>query len=425
MSIIRRNRSFTLRKRVPRRFQAVESRTIVWLALHTDSEQTAKVKAPTVWAEMLEYWEALLAGDTNDAEKRYQSAQDIAAALGHRYLPSSRVADLPANELLQRIEAVSTSTQGVPENVEAAALLGGVKEPPITITRALELYWGLDKDKTYGKSPDQLRRWKNPRKKAIRNLASVIGDKPIRDITGDDMLDFREWWSERIEIEHLTANSANKDLTHLGSVLKTVNRMKRLNIVLPLSDLSFKEREAKERPPFSTHWIKEKLLAKGALDGLNAEAKAILLGMINTGYRPSEAAALTDEEINLEAPIPYLSFKPIDRHLKTSRSKRVIPLCGVSLEALKPFPNGFPRYKESSAGLSATVNKFLRANNLVESPDHTMYSLRHSFEDRALAAGIDERIRRDLMGHKLDREKYGKGATLEYAYRVVNDISFQ
>ncbi|WP_444460563.1 hypothetical protein [Rhodobacter capsulatus] len=140
---------------------------------------------------------------------------------------------------------------------EAAALLGAEKAPPLSVSAALELYWTLAKDKTLGKSEDQLRRWKNPRVKAVKNFIAVVGDKAIHDITGDDMLDFRNWWMERLEEEDLTANSANKDLIHLGDVLKTVNRMKRLGLVLPLSDLSFKEGDAKKRPPFSVKWIKE------------------------------------------------------------------------------------------------------------------------------------------------------------------------
>ena len=80
---------------------------------------------------------------------------------------------------------------------------------------------------------------------------------------------------------------------------------------------------------------------------------------------------------------------------------------------MRGFPEGFPRYRDSSASLSATVNKFLRENGLMESPDHVLYSLRHSFEDRMLATGIDDRIRRDLFGHRLMRERYGDGASLE------------
>ncbi|WP_138935307.1 hypothetical protein [Roseovarius arcticus] len=40
------------------------------------------------------------------------------------------------------------------------------------------------------------------------------------------MLNFRGHWCDRIHAEGLTPNSANKDLTHLGDVLKTVNHGK-------------------------------------------------------------------------------------------------------------------------------------------------------------------------------------------------------
>ncbi|WP_444460531.1 hypothetical protein [Rhodobacter capsulatus] len=55
----------------------------------------------------------------------------------------------------------------------------------------------------------------------------------------------------------------------------------------------------------------------------------------------------------------------------------------------------------------------------MESDDHTLYSLRHSFEDRMLAAGIDDRIRRDILGHRLSRERYGDGATLEHMQQLL------
>ena len=41
-----------------------------------------------------------------------------------------------------------------------------------------------------------------------------------------------------------------------------------------------------------------------------------------------------------------------------------------------------------------------------------------------LAAGVDERIRRDLFGHRLTRERYGKGASLEMLQGVVQAIAF-
>lgn len=422
MTIMKRGSTFHLRKRVPVQYQDVEPRKTYYVSLHTDSETVARQKAPALWHQQIEIWEALQAGDTADAERRYEAAQRLAKARGFRFLSADKVAQLPMGEILQRIEAAK-GRDGEPDARRAAAVLGGAQEPQITVSRALALYWDLAKDRTRGKSADQLRRWENPRKKAVKNFVGVVGDKAVGEITSDDMLDFRNWWMERLEDGGLTPDSANKDLIHLGDVLKTVNKMKRLGLVLPLTDLGFKKSEAKQRPPFSETWIRERLLAPGALDGLNTEARCIVLGMVNTGYRPSEGAALTDATIRLDSNVPHISIEPDGRQLKSTYARRMIPLTGVSLEAFRECRDGFPRYRATSASLSATVNKFLRANDLLESPGHSLYSLRHAFEDRMLAAGIDDRIRRDLFGHRLDRERYGKGASLEHLHRLVQRLA--
>lgn len=60
----------------------------------------------------------------------------------------------------------------------------------------------------------------------------------------------------------------------------------------------------------------------------------------------------------------------------------------------------------------------------MQSTEHSMYGLRHSFEDRLLAAGVDERIRAGLMGHKLQRERYGAGAPLETTTAILRVVAF-
>ena len=72
-------------------------------------------------------------------------------------MPAERVATLPVEALLDRVEAVRI-VACKPDRLEAAAILGGATEPPLTVSRALDLYWTLAKDKTLGKSEDQLRR---------------------------------------------------------------------------------------------------------------------------------------------------------------------------------------------------------------------------------------------------------------------------
>lgn len=421
MSIVKRGSVYYLRKRVPTRYTKVEQRKVVMFSLHTDSESVAQKKAFRAWDQMIESWEARLRGQGKTADRLFDAARELAAVRGFRYLDADAVAALDNQEKIERINAVDAPS-GVPNAQDVAALMGTTPKPSVTVSGALEMYWELAHDKTRGKSEDQLRRWENPRKKAIRNLISVIGDKAIDQITRDDMLDFHQWLSKKID-GGLTANSANKDLIHLGEVLKTVDKMKRLGIDLPLGDLSFKEGEQKTRPPFSVDWIKDKLLAQGALDGLNPEARGILLGMVNTGYRPSEGAALTKETIRLDADVPHISIEANGRQLKSQYARRVVPLTGVSLRAFMSFPEGFPRYRANPASLSATVNKYLKENGLLESLDHTFYSLRHAFEDRMLAAEIDDRIRRDLFGHRLDRERYGKGATIEKLFELVEQIA--
>jgi integrase len=187
--------------------------------------------------------------------------------------------------------------------------------------------------------------------------------------------------------------------------------------------MRFSDAEQNTRLPFSDDWIRDRILAPGALDGLNTEARCILLGMVNTGYRPVEGAELRPEDIRLDAEIPHISINGKHRRLKTRHSERLIPLVGVSLDAFRSCPNGFPRYRDS-ASLTATLNKYLRDHGLRETPDHTLYGFRHSFEDRLLAAGVDERIRRDLMGHKLvDRERYGVGARLQHLSRILAPLA--
>ncbi|TPJ65980.1 integrase, partial [Mesorhizobium sp. B2-7-1] len=50
---------------------------------------------------------------------------------------------------------------------------------------------------------------------------------------------------------------------------------------------------------------------------------------------------------------------------------------------------------------------------LFPTENHTFYSLRHSFEDRMKNARLDEELRRMLMGHTIDRPKYGEGGEMK------------
>lgn len=421
MGITRIGGTFHVRRRVPKRYAGIEPRRFFKVTLRTDSETDAREKAGAVWKSQIAAWEAKLAGNDADAEVRFEAARQLARSKGFRYVPASSIPDRPLDEVVRRIEAI-TFRAGRPDMTEARALLGGVPKPRITVSRALEIYWRLADDKTLGKSRDQVRRWRNPLIKAIRNFTEVVGDLGLHEISADDMQAFRDHWLDRIRNDGITASSANKDIRLFAHVMETVNKRNRLDLDLPLTGLAFAAGVRPNRIAFSEPWIRDHLVRSQKLGGLNTEARCILLGMVNTGYRTSEGANLGPAQIRLDTDIPHISIEPNGRKLKTEHSRRVIPLAGISLEAFKICPDGFPRYHDK-AGLSATVNKFMRENGLMETPDHTMYGLRHSFEDRMLDRDVDERIRRDLMGHALNRERYGKGASMEKLHQVVMSIA--
>src|SRR5690606_40289542 len=109
--------------------------------------------------------------------------------------------------------------------------------------------------------------------------------------------------------------------------------------------------------------------------------------------------------------------------LKSAASIRVVPLVGVALEVFKRLPNGFPRYREKEESLSQLVNKYLRNNGLAPTPRHTLYGLRHSMEDRMKEAGIGDDLRRILLGHRIDREEYGIGGSLEWRQKELAKVA--
>lgn len=62
---------------------------------------------------------------------------------------------------------------------------------------------------------------------------------------------------------------------------------------------------------------------------------------------------------------------------------------------------------------------------MLPSEDHTTYSLRHSFQDRLIDVDAPNRVQSDLMGHKFQGEKYGKGSTLEKKLEWLQKIQLR
>jgi len=208
-------------------------------------------------------------------------------------------------------------------------------------------------------------------------------------------------------------------------MLKEMSIRRRLNLPEIFKGLRLRGEVDNARHPFDTAFIQDRLLANGALDGLNEDARFIIYLLADTGLRPSEAVNLQAHAIHLDAPIPYVEILPDGRVLKTEDSRREVPLVGAALAAMRMRPNGFPSYRDKSSSLSALVNKYFRLHDLRPSEHHTLYSLRHSFKDRLVAAEAPDSLIDSLMGHRTGKPKYGKGPPLELKLKFLEPIAFK
>jgi integrase len=416
----KRGRYYEYRRRVPKKYSRWDKRADVRHSLKTDSEAIALKKSQAIDEELERYWEALKKGESQVAIDRYEAAIEIAASYGLQYKSAHDISLGSIEDIVNRM--LTTKEQGGFENKSIrTALAGGIDKPDMHLDEALDKYFSISKDQQRGKNEDQLRRWKNPKKKAFKNLKSVIGDKLFLEITWQDALAFRDYWSDRLDDEALTANSANKDFTHIRTVYKKVFDELRIKQQTPFDGISFKDDGISNRKHFTVEHITKILLNLENLNGLNYEAKWTLFAMADTGAGPNELCGLKEEDIVLDADIPHIHIQPNEiRRLKNKHRERLIPLVGASLLAFKHMPKGYDRYKGKNTQLSSVLNKYLRENQLFPSPEHSLYSLRHSFEERMLTAKdengnpapIDARYRAGLMGHKYDRPAYGAGGEL-------------
>ena len=427
-----RNGNFFYKRRVPKEISALDARgEHIRISLKTDDIAVARTKRDIYEAADNEYWASLVMGFEGDkARLQYASAVKRAEALGFSYKPASVLALEPIEALAQRLEAVLDVRT---ERSTLVSVLGVVDQPLATVSKAERIFLEeIVPHELTGKSKDQRERWIAKKKRSFKNFIDLVGDKPLADITKEDANKFYKYWLEKIAPKGdrgtRSPSTGNRDLGNLRTLYKAYfTYMGQKDRENPFDDLSFSEKKKRKRPPFPVEWIKENILTPGKLAGLNDEARAILLILIETGARMGEISNLTSSTIQISGNIPHINIEPRDdpndpREIKTQSSIRSVPLIGMALEALRRHPHGFPRYKDKETVLSNTLNKFFRDNHLFPSTKHTIYSFRHAFEDRMKEAGIDHELRRILMGHTIDRPDYGIGGSMEWRLKELKKI---
>lgn len=412
-------------RRVPKVVVDLDGRVpVIRQSLKTDDLAKARACRDILEEADNVLWASMLTdGRTAAAMAAHKVARARAEALGFAHRSAVEIAQLPIEDLVRRLTAISDTRRRV---AVETAVLGGVDRPRVKVSEAFDIYCNeIAAVEIVGKSEEQKKAWKKVKKYAVDAFIKVVGeDLAMDDITRDHA---KKMFGHFKGLIAPTDKKAAKKSASLGK-----RRLGDMSILYkryfahigvdgrpnPFEGLTFNQKFKKRRLPFPIEWVRDVILKPGALAGLNADARHIVLVSIETGARPIELRYLRKDRIKLDDKVPHIlvepSFDADDPHeVKTVSSVRRIPLVGAALAAMKLHPDGFERYRDSGNALSAAVNSFLKENKLQPTAKETLYSFRHTFEDRLKEGRIDDELRKILMGHAIDREMYGSGGSLK------------
>ena len=289
--------------------------------------------------------------------------------------------------------------------------LEALKSYAPTLSDALERYCrlkGVDKSKLFFTA-------------AHRNVGYVIerlGDRSLDSYSSSDAARFRDWLIDK----GLSTSSIRRIFSTIRAVFNLTIHEDGLDCKNAFANTFLPTDERPKRVSISPEDIKR--IQKICFE--IADEKRLLITLLSdTGMRLSEALGLVWSDVNLDHEYPHINLKPHPwRSLKTSGSKRLIPLVGAAYDAVKIMHrqrvskflfNSYTDEKRCNGNsASAALNKWLKQYV----PDAVVHSFRHSFRDRMRNAGVQSEMIDQLGGwsNKTIGQWYGTGFELKILF---------
>ena len=327
---------------------------------------------------------------TRNRESAIKASRSMADKLDDFWL-QMRVAnmDVPASDKLTKQQPKEAFTSSAPKLSDALMKYCALK--------------GADKGKLFFTVAD-------------RNVGYVIeflGDRPLDAYSSLDAAKFRDWLIDR----SLSTSSIKRIFSTVRAVFNLTIQEQGLRFPNAFANTFLPSDERPKRAIISPKNIKR--VQKVCLE--IADERRLLIALISdTGMRLSEAVGLVWDDVALVHEYPHIDLKPHPwRRLKTSSSKRLVPLVGASLEAVKVMHRQcdnsflFKSYASEDGcngnSCSATLNKWLKQHV----SDAVIHSFRHSFRDRLRNAGVQSEMIDQLGGWS--RQTVGQGYGMGFA----------
>ena len=289
-----------------------------------------------------------------------------------------------------------------------------------TIDDALAIYFklkGSAKDKTFYSA-------------GTRNIGYVVeclGCRALDNYSTADGSKFRDW----LVAKGLAGSSIKRVFSSIKAIVNMVIQEHGLDIRNPFSGIYLPSNDdSVRRHPISASNIKR---IQSECRVANDDLRWLIALISDSGMRLAEATGLHIDDLVLDAEIPYIQVQPHPwRTLKTSSSKRVIPLVGASLwaaKAIKANTTGkhcFPRYTNdtdcNSNSASAALNKWMQS---IIGRGNVIHGFRHSFRDRLRAIEAATDLIDQLGGWSLQTvgQGYGNGYPMSVLSSAMNKIA--
>ena len=257
---------------------------------------------------------------------------------------------------------------------------------------------------------------------AERNIGYVIqclDDKPVDAYSSSEASQFRDWLMDK----GLSTASIKRIFSTVRAVTNLTLREEGIEGSNPFAGTYL---PVDDRPKRKTIPIKDVRIIQRECLKIRDERRLLIALVSDTGMRLSEALGLIWDDIRLDHDVPHITLKPHPwRPLKTAGSKRLVPLVGVALEAIKDMHQQqdtrflFKSYTNETGcngnSCSAALNKWMKQFG----EGYVIHSFRHSFRDRLRNAGVQSEIIDRLGGWS--SASVGQGYGEGYSLLVLRD----